>query len=913
MRFIYTLAVLLIYTCSYHLTFASGLPVRTDHPRLFLTPSILAELRAKMTAGDPLWLRLKAKADLLTTYSIYPYKFALRGEAPEGTIYYTYQGEGWFGAAFPLGMAWVMTGDAAYSNKLLQIADEMIRAQTDPENMPPTGLSPLAPGNYYPTRNCGPVIAMIFDWCYDQLGASRKAAMIALMKAYFDDMRMNAYQRNDHADGNYYVGHLIAAGWMGYALSGDDARAQTMIDYARMRFDNSPSALIEPTDVPEDYFVQLFEGGCRPQAARQYNGPFITAAPFVGGLDFQGWAYGTETFNRIIDYLQIVKTATGEDLFPSRRSWFSQILRMEKHCVMPNRFEIWPSGDWGGDYGAVVARSLPLRLASVLAGTPDGPGAQHFAYSEIAKESPYPEFRNDIYQEVYHTAEWEGFYYSDSSRASAELVLPPYYSGFGPVYPQAGTTNGAIPHFFMRSDWGPEATWASIHMGAAFYDDHQHNDAGHLWIKRGNDYLLIDATNWKGEAGGIGIVGSSRDEEYGACAAANTLHFNDFGDSQFPDMSTHGGQSIYGKDEVIADEQNLLYSYIRSDLSTAYNYGADTTDTNLRKLEYFYRDFVYLRHTNLFVLYDQVKAMPSSNPLGPYRKHLRWHFPIRPTVNANTVLVEKGDSRLHMAMLSPDNAAIKSVDEATNPDPCDGSVVPCDPYGMDCGTWRIEVGDPGNPLFVPFLTVLQSGARSLSAPVAAKLATNESNMTGARIATADGKTNVVLFNAEQTQLQTPIASASYTVASAASAAHTLCGMKPNAKYTVTIAGDNVTIAEAPSGSFVSSQAGVLQFGSLPNSVHQTDNSVPAELALSQNYPNPFRVGTSITFTLPSFSFVTVKLFDVFGREIETMVNEHRDQGTYTIEWLNRDLKSGIYFYQLRSGNAVVTKQLVLIQ
>ena len=911
MRYIRLLAASLLFMCGFLPVFASGLPVRNDRPRILLTPDIITQLRAKMSAGDPMWIKLKQRADLLTTYSIYPYKFNLRTEEPEGTIFYDYQGEGWFYTALPLGLAYVVSGETAYANKLLEIADEMIRAQTDPENMPPDGLSPLGPGNYYPTRNLGPVIAMIFDWCYDRLGATRKAAMITLMNAYFDDMRMNAYQRNDHADGNYYVGHMIAAAWMGYALHGDNPRAQMMIDYARMRFDNSPSALIDAGDTPEDYFVQLFEGGFRPQPAREYNGPLITSAPFLGGFDFQGWAYGTETFSRVIDYLHIVKTATAEDLITSHRSWFSQILRMQKHNLMPNRFEIWPAGDWGGDYGAVINRSLSIRLASILAGTPDGPGAQHFAYSWIAKSSPYPEFPNYIYQDVYQPAEWEDFYYSDTARTSAELVLPPYYSGFEPVYPQAGPTNGAIPNFFMRSDWGPEATWASIRMGAAWYDDHQHFDAGHFWIKRANDYLLIDATNWKGVAGSTGIVGSSRDEEYNACAATNTLHFNDFGDSQLIDMATEGGQGGYGRDEVIAAEQNLLYGYIRSDLSTAYNRGADTTDDNQRKLDYFYRGFVYLRHSNLFVLYDQVKAKPSSNPLGQYRKHLRWHFPVQPAVVANSVLVEKGDSRLHMAMLSPDNVAITSVDEMTNPDPCDGSVLPCTPYGMDSGTWRIEVGDPNNPLAIPFLTVLQSGPRSLAAPVSMKITTNESNMTGAQITTSDGKSSIVLFNSQEAQLQTPVSSASYSTTSPAQSAHTLCGMKPNAKYAVTMAGSSVMFAELPTGSIVSSQAGVLQFGSLPNDVRQLDTSVPAELSLQQNYPNPMRSSGALVYSVPRVSRVAIELYNALGTKVATLLDEVKNTGTYRLEWRSDNVPSGVYVCRIRTNDQMATRLLTV--
>ncbi len=121
-------------------------------------------------------------------------------------------------------------------------------------------------------------------------------------------------------------------------------------------------------------------------------------------------------------------------------------------------------------------------------------------------------------------AAWESVLYADARRPSAALPLPPYYSAFGPAYPRANAraTNGAIPYFLMRSDWGPDATWAAVHMGAAWYDDHQHVDAGHLLIARGRDALLIDASNWKGAADSCGIVGSSSDETAGNSGAANT-------------------------------------------------------------------------------------------------------------------------------------------------------------------------------------------------------------------------------------------------------------------------------------------------------------------------------------------------------------------------------------------------------
>ena len=86
----------------------------------------------------------------------------------------------------------------------------------------------------------------------------------------------------------------------------------------------------------------------------------------------------------MIDYLLLVKSATGEDVLTPHSSWFAQILRGEKQALFPNHFMIDPTGDWGGFQGAIISRGLPARLAFVLAGTPDGPGAQHLVQAGIA-------------------------------------------------------------------------------------------------------------------------------------------------------------------------------------------------------------------------------------------------------------------------------------------------------------------------------------------------------------------------------------------------------------------------------------------------------------------------------------------------------------------------------------------------
>lgn len=166
-------------------------PVVSTRPRILLTPAVKSLLLDRVRNGDPRWLRLKAVADELKTRAILPYKWATRTTRRENTIYYDYQGEGWYSAAMPLALAYQMTGDVSYSNKLMELIDEMVRAQSDPDNTPPTGFGPLVPDNYYSTRNLGPVLGVVYDWCYDQLGA-RKSAIVALMNLYYNELRDSA-------------------------------------------------------------------------------------------------------------------------------------------------------------------------------------------------------------------------------------------------------------------------------------------------------------------------------------------------------------------------------------------------------------------------------------------------------------------------------------------------------------------------------------------------------------------------------------------------------------------------------------------------------------------------------------------------------------------------------------------------
>ena len=100
---------------------------------------------------------------------------------------------------------------------------------------------------------------------------------------------------------------------------------------------------------------------------------------------------------------------------------------------------------------------------------------------------------------------------------------------------------------------------------------------------------------------------------------------------------------------------------------------------------------------------------------------------------------------------------------------------------------------------------------------------------------------------------------------------------------------------------------VLLVNNAPN--HQP----PSTLSLSQNYPNPFNPVTRITFSLPRAAFTTLKIFDVLGHQISTLISNQLAAGSYSVNWDATNSPSGVYFCRLQSGNSAQTKKLVSVK
>ncbi len=132
--------------------------------------------------------------------------------------------------------------------------------------------------------------------------------------------------------------------------------------------------------------------------------------------------------------------------------------------------------------------------------------------------------------------------------------------------------------------------------------------------------------------------------------------------------------------------------------------------------------------------------------------------------------------------------------------------------------------------------------------------------------------------------------------------------------------NNVDIADGPNNGLMSNYYGynvilsytlaeILQ----PTSVPAAQSDVPQVFSLSQNYPNPFNPTTTISFSLPSKSYVSLKVFDITGREVATIISGEMPAGTYARQWDATKMSSGVYFYRLQAGNLTETKKLILLK
>jgi hypothetical protein len=628
-------------------------PVGSPHPRLLLSPEIGRRLKAKAAAADPDWERLRAEADRFSELGVAPYD---RNALPRDGIAYAYQGLGWLEAITSLGLAYQATGEPRYARKVAEILREANATVTA------GNLEPIAADRGFPSRSAALGVALGFDWVYPALAAEERAATVRTLNRWFDWYLREAFDAGDSAVSNYFGGHLLGFGAAGYATLGDNPRAGEIISHARDRF----AAVAAPA--------------------------FAPPGPFSGGFPVEGYVYGTNHFQRLLQYLLIAGAAEGGPS-PAAIEYAERIARNLLHAVKPNRWQAPDEAEYPGDNTGILHPGLPLLLTEVLAGRRIGTEVQHLVRSLGRPPDDVP----------IEGATVERLLYWDPARPAADCAgsEPPYLHSPGDE------------HLFMRSSWSPEAVWASFNAGMTLFSSHQVRASGHLAVQRGNDALLVYAGQWKGKSG---LAGQPQQFQT-TSAFANTLFVDDGGAYLYAAERYLGGQGGFAETRPFPFVQTADLTWAKLDASATYDRKGGAADPAARSLRRFVRTFVYLRPAT-FVVFDRVALSKPS-----FRKEVRFHFggTEPPTIAGNLATSVAGGSALHVRTVLPRSPAL-AVGWNTARDERLG------PY------LAVSAKVPSTELDV--LNVLSAVARRAPAPPATLVTADRGVMVGVHVAPA---------------------------------------------------------------------------------------------------------------------------------------------------------------------------------
>jgi len=126
-------------------------------------------------------------------------------------------------------------------------------------------------------------------------------------------------------------------------------------------------------------------------------------------------------------------------------------------------------------------------------------------------------------------------------------------------------------------------------------------------------------------------------------------------------------------------------------------------------------------------------------------------------------------------------------------------------------------------------------------------------------------------------------------------------------FSITFINPNTGWAVGSNGTILKTSSGI-QVG-----INQLEQNVPKNFFLSQNYPNPFNPKTKIKYSITSAQYISLKVYNILGKEITTLINERQNAGNYEVTFDGSDLSSGIYFYKLEAESFVETKRMMLLK
>ena len=152
--------------------------------------------------------------------------------------------------------------------------------------------------------------------------------------------------------------------------------------------------------------------------------------------------------------------------------------------------------------------------------------------------------------------------------------------------------------------------------------------------------------------------------------------------------------------------------------------------------------------------------------------------------------------------------------------------------------------------------------------------------------------------------------------------YTTDSIRPGKGYWVKVKENGKLILSSSGGIAPTARIRILPDGEKPpappdGEVANPISNIPNRFALQQNYPNPFNPTTNFEFRITNCEFVSLKVFDIIGREVATLVNEVKQPGEYTVRWdassIQGGLPSGVYVYRLSAGSFTEVRKLLLLK
>jgi hypothetical protein len=603
----------------------SSLRAQVSHPRIWLDSATMTRLLALKNANDSTWVNLKADADAYATYKVAAYS---RNSCPANEICYDYEGLGWMNAIEPLALAYRLTANTRYSDKVREILNVFAAA----------GVTPCSAASGYASRSAVFGMALGYDWVYDQLSPTEKSNLATELNSCWDWLQTSGFEWNcssgcPTAYGNYYGGHILGYGLAAIAMEGDNTNAPTIL-----------SAVTRSVS-------KYFDSSIGPPSAVGHADP--QPGGFAGGFAVEGYNYGGSVFLRYIQFFQGMKTAGKADLFTQYLPWMKQVAKNTVYEARPDNWGVNDEGEWSGPHVRVLYRFFPCDLGAILTGTIEGGWMTYLCQHldpNYGSSGVSPNFGR--------VSNFDRFFYNAASSGTNYNILPLNFFSPGDY------------HTIVRSDWTKSAVHTTVDSTSQHWADHQSNMAGHIAIQRGSDYLLVNAGMWAGQNGAVSLETGTwpqTDNPYSNWDR-NTLFYWDGGaavrgvsgclDQDHQYAGCQGFWGVYSPVIPPSHNEGIGWTFQRADLTRAYN-----NNNGLTTITQYVRSFINIGGDISFVL-DRITAPRTST------RQLRWHTPALTTAIPSGIAtaitvgpissVTVGSSKLWINTLLPAPPAVRN-------------------------------------------------------------------------------------------------------------------------------------------------------------------------------------------------------------------------------------------------------------